>query len=416
MKRRNLMLSVTMLAALAAHMTAQAETKLSALFMSQAAYSEDDVTAMTKAFEQANPGVKVNLEFVPYDALHDKIVVAKGAGASGYDVVLFDVVWPAEFAERGFLKDVTSRINPADMKNVFSGAWTTVEYKGKYYGMPWILDTKFLFYNTEMLKKAGISTPPKTWAEVAAQAKIIKDKGIVKYPLVWSWAQKEAIVCDYATLTAAYGGQFFDNGKPQFENGGSLEAVKYMKSTIDAGLTNPNSLEYEEEDVRKVFSNGEAAFALNWGYMYNMAKDPKESKVVGKVAMAPAPGVNGKAAFSSTNGSMGLGVTANSAHTEEAWKYIQYMTSQPVQTQYAKLSLPIWKTAYTPAKGGIYTDQQEYVEAALKAWPLMTARPAHVSYQGISSTLQKNLHSVLLGKANAPEAMKQVSDAAAKAK
>jgi multiple sugar transport system substrate-binding protein len=97
---------------------------------------------------------------VPYDALHDKIVVAKGAGASGYDVVLFDVVWPAEFAERGFLKDVTSRINPADMKNVFSGAWTTVEYKGKYYGMPWILDTKFLFYNTEMLKKAGISTPP----------------------------------------------------------------------------------------------------------------------------------------------------------------------------------------------------------------------------------------------------------------
>ena len=88
-----------------------ADVTLNALFMNQAAYSDNDVRAMTADFEKANPGIKVNLEFVPYEALHDKIVAAQGAGASGYDVVLFDVIWPAEFATHGFLKDVTDRID-----------------------------------------------------------------------------------------------------------------------------------------------------------------------------------------------------------------------------------------------------------------------------------------------------------------
>ena len=68
--------------------------------------------------------------------------------------------------------------------------------------MPWILDTKYLFYNTDMLKKAGIAAPPKTWDELLEQAKIIKDKGIVEFPIVWSWAQAEAVICDYTMLLA----------------------------------------------------------------------------------------------------------------------------------------------------------------------------------------------------------------------
>ena len=68
----------------------------------------------------------------------------------------------------------------------------------------------YLFYNKEMLQKAGIANPPKTWDELAADAKIIKDKGIVQYPIVWSWAQAEAVICDYATLLDAYGGKFLD--------------------------------------------------------------------------------------------------------------------------------------------------------------------------------------------------------------
>src|SRR5689334_19046189 len=167
------------------------DVTLNALFMDQAAYSANDVRAMTADFEKANPGVKVNLEFVPYEALHDKIVAAAGSGSSGYDVVLFDVIWPAEFATHGFLKDVTDKIDSGMSSQVYDGAWTTVTYDSKRWGMPWILDTKYLFYNKEMLEKAGIANLPKTWDELAADAKIIKDKGIVKFPYVRCWQPSE---------------------------------------------------------------------------------------------------------------------------------------------------------------------------------------------------------------------------------
>ncbi len=149
------------------------------------------------------------------------------------------------------------------------------------------MDSKYLFYNKEMLQKAGIANPPKTWDELLADAKIIKQKGIVDYPIVWSWSQAEAVICDYAILLQAYGGKFLDeNGKPAFNKGGGVDALKYMVQTLKEGVTNPHSTEDLEEDVRGVFSSGKAAFALNWTYMYGMANtNPKESQIVGKVGV-----------------------------------------------------------------------------------------------------------------------------------
>ena len=57
---------------------AHAETTLNALFMAQAAYSEQNVRDMTADFTKANPDIKVNLEFVPYEGLHDKTVLLAG--------------------------------------------------------------------------------------------------------------------------------------------------------------------------------------------------------------------------------------------------------------------------------------------------------------------------------------------------
>ena len=136
-----------------------AETELNALFMAQAAYSEDDIRAMTASFEAANPEVKVNLEFVPYEGLHDKTVLSMGSGG-GYDVVLFDVIWPAEYAQNGILLDVTDKITDEMKSGILPGAWTTVDYDGASYGLPWILDTKYLFYNKDMLREIGMEALP----------------------------------------------------------------------------------------------------------------------------------------------------------------------------------------------------------------------------------------------------------------
>src|SRR3954453_21509723 len=134
--------------------SASSPIKLNALVQKQAGYSDVHVKAMTAAFTAANPNITVTVDSVPYEALHDKIVAAAPAGT--YDVVLVDVIWPSEFASKGMLVDLTDKI-PADWKTaVLPGALNSGVYQGKYYGVPWLLDTKYFYANSAMLAKAGV--------------------------------------------------------------------------------------------------------------------------------------------------------------------------------------------------------------------------------------------------------------------
>lgn len=148
-----------------------------ALFMQQAGYSEDNIQEMTAAFQKANPDIKVTADFVSYEALHDKIVAAAPAGT--YDVVLIDVIWPAEFGSKNIVAEVTDRW-PAEWKQqMLGGAVATPQYDGAFYGVPWILDTKYLFYNTAHLQKAKVDAAQlDTWDGVVEAARAIKKSGV----------------------------------------------------------------------------------------------------------------------------------------------------------------------------------------------------------------------------------------------
>jgi len=129
----------------------------------------------------ANPNVKVEMEYVSYDALPRQNRHAMASTPPAYDVIMTDVIWYSEFVKAGYLSDVTSRITADMRKNTFASDWNVTTVDGKVYGMPWLLDTKYLYYNDTLLKQAGITTPPTTWEDVVADSKIIKQKGVVEY-------------------------------------------------------------------------------------------------------------------------------------------------------------------------------------------------------------------------------------------
>ena len=116
---------------------------------------------------------------------------------------------------------------------MLGGAVATPQYDGKFYGVPWILDTKYFFYNTAHLKQAKVDAASlDTWDGVLDAARALKSAGVVKYPLVWSWQQAEALICDYAQLLGAFGGTFLDDaGKPAFNQGGGVQALEFMRQT-----------------------------------------------------------------------------------------------------------------------------------------------------------------------------------------
>jgi multiple sugar transport system substrate-binding protein len=391
--------------------TGSGKGPIRALFMKQAGYSEADIRKMTAAFEAANPGIKVTAEFVAYEALHDKIVAA--APARTYDVVLIDVIWPAEFGSKRIVADVTSQW-PAEWKQqMLGGAVATPQFDGHLYGVPWILDTKYLFYNTSHLAAAKMDAGElQTWDGVLKAARAIKSAGAAKYPLVWSWQQAEALICDYTQLLGAFGGTFIDDaGKPAFQKGGGVQALELMRQTIVDGLTNPGSTQSLEEDVRRIFSAGQASLALNWTYMYGLANDPKQSQVAGKVRVLQTPA--GPAGRPGVNGSMALAVSAGSKNQAAAWKYVTYLTSQPVQNQFALSSLPVWKSSYDdPA---VVKTNPAVVPQAKKQLADLILRPQVKSYNPVSQALQAEIQNALLGKKTPQQALDAAAEQAASA-
>ncbi|MGZ6802555.1 MAG: extracellular solute-binding protein [Nocardioidaceae bacterium] len=372
-----------------------------ALFMKQAGYSEDNIRAMTAAFQKANPDIKVTADFVSYEALHDKIVAAAPAGT--YDVVLIDVIWPAEFGTKKIVADVTARWPDSWRQQMLPGAVATPQYDSKFYGVPWILDTKYLFFNTAHLQKAKVDAGQlDTWDGVLKAARAVKAAGVTKYPLIWSWQQAEALICDYTQLLGAFGGTFLDDsGKPAFNKGGGVQAAEFMRQSVVDGLSNPTSAQSLEEDVRRVFSAGQASMALNWTYMYGLANDPKQSQVAGKVAVTQTP--QGTSGRPGVNGSMALAVSAGSQNQSAAWKYVTYLTSQPVQDKYALSSLPVWKTSYDdPA---VVKTNPAVVPQAKKQLGDLILRPQVENYNAVSQVLQGEIQNALLGKKSAQQAM-----------
>ena len=381
---------------------------LHALFMKQAAYSEQDVQAMTKVFTDAHPNISVTPEFVGYDALHDKIVTDQVGGAGQYDLVLMDAIWPAEFVKANMVRDITDKI-PADFKSgVFDSAWTAAAYNGKIYGVPWINDSKFFFYNRTMLTDAGITAAPKSWDDVVTAAKAVKAKGTVQFPIVASWAQKEAVICDWTQLAAVFGATDFVDaqGKALFNTGGGLKALQFMKQLLDDGLVNPASLGFIEDDVNNTMSAGQAAMALNWTYGKAVMNDPKSSKVAGQVDVIGSPG-EGSVATSGVNGGMAIAVTLSSKHPDEALAYALSVASEQSQEMDAALAFPMWKASFQ--KADLTKSDPNFWAAANTQFAGLVARPVVPYYTKLSNALQVAIQEALQGKKTPDQALNDVA-------
>ncbi len=387
------------------------------LAMQQAGPTPEEMNAIVAKFNQSSPNVKVEIEYVSYDALHDKIVTAMATNPPSYDVVLVDDIWYAEFVKNGYLWDVTDKIDQNTKQEIFSTAWDITSVNGRIYGMPWLLDQKYFYYNTEILEKAGVSVP-QTWEDLIEASRKIKEMGLVEYPIVWSWAQAEAAICDFVALLYGNGGTFVDeNGNPAFNNEKGVQVVEWMVKTIDEGLSNPASISYVEEDVRNVFSQGKAAFALNWLYMYDLAAlNAEESQITGKVGLGLVPAFKGSGVPSATiNGSMGFSVIDKSPNREEAWEYVKFLTSEPIQKEYSAHLLPVWSGNY---EGQALEELKSLNESNPVTVPAFSAqivyahvRPKVPFYPEFSKALQLALQEALTKQKSPAQAL---NDAAAK--
>lgn len=128
-------------------------------------------------FNETYPNVTINYQSVPFADAQNKFKTAADSGSGAPDILRAEVAWVPEFASLGYLYalDGTALLEG----NFLETPLSSNVYDGKTYGVPQVTDTLGLMYNKKLFAKAGIDAPPTTWEEVAADAKLLKQKAKV---------------------------------------------------------------------------------------------------------------------------------------------------------------------------------------------------------------------------------------------
>jgi multiple sugar transport system substrate-binding protein len=199
------------------------------------------------AFKQQYPDVTVKPDYTSYSKLNEKLTTSIASGQP-YDVMLMGAGWIPPFAEKGVLADLQE--DPAQLASrYYEGALSPGVYQGKVYGLPIMMDTRIGIYRKDLFAQAGITEPPKNFAELREYGKRLTQRNPDGTLAV---AGLDVLGIDprqaFLTMLWAAGGELFaPDGSPAFNSPAGVKALQTMTDVIqvdrseDIGWAEPNS-------------------------------------------------------------------------------------------------------------------------------------------------------------------------------
>lgn len=313
-------------------------------------YEGEVVAKLLPEFERRNPDIKVDLQLLPWLSAHEKLLTAF-AGDALPDVCPLGNTWIPEFAELGALEPLEDNIAATpgfNAQDFFPGVWDSGVVEGRVYAVPWYVETRLPFYRTDMLRKAGIRQPPKSWDEWrTAMAAVKREAGPGNYSILMplnefepllslAIQQPEPLLCD--------GGRYGN-----FRSEGFKQSLGFYKEMFDqrwAPLATSNQI----SNVWDEFGKGFFSFYLSGPWNIAKFKERLPQTQQDDWMTMPLPGPNGPGA-SLANGTSFV-VFRDSPRKAAAWKLIQYLSSPEIQAQFHALTgdLPSRRSPWaTPA-------------------------------------------------------------------
>jgi len=272
-------------------------------------------------------GLSATFNPFPSNEYHTKMVASFTSGTN-FDVVYVRDSFLAEWASAGWIVPITGLPGVDDyMADLPQGIIEQMSFEGEVYGLPYYSGNSVFVYNQRLLKKAGINSPPKTWDELTKQARTLKQKGVVRNPIVIGLAANEnSILRNLEIISAGFGGRFFnDKLEPVFhqKNSGVKKALAWIADGISKGIINRASISQGDGEIDKFMRSGTAAFTIVTDYEMKVLNDPKKSDEAGNIKNALVPG--SADAVSGTIGYVRLYSITSEADKAKAWKLVQFL-------------------------------------------------------------------------------------------
>ena len=347
---------------------------------------------LLREFHQKHPHIRIQTQVAPHSSTQYHAIVTqrlKNRDPS-LDLFLMDVVWPPEFGNAGWALDLTPRFPLREQEKFLSGPIAANTWQGRIYGIPCYLGAGLFYYRKDLLKKYGLEVP-RTWDEMLTEGKAVlkgeNDPGLYIYS--GQFKQYEGLVCDMLEFIWSNGGAVIDRKSNQvvLDEPAAIDAVAFVRDKILGKAAPRGAANYEEPESLGLFIQGKAVFHRNWPYAWALSNDPERSKIAGNVGVAVLPAFQGHHS-ASTLGGWQFGINRYSRHPEEAWKFIEFMSSPQSQKILAL------ESGLAPTRTSVYEDPEiqkrmPYLNAFFPAFKNARPRPLSPVYPMISQELQR---------------------------
>jgi multiple sugar transport system substrate-binding protein len=338
---------------------------------------------LADAFVKDNPNVKVNVTPVDWGQAVTKLQTAI-AGGTTPDVSQMGTDMMGQFGQNGAFETVPADIDPSQF---FESAWNTNVVNGAAVGVPWYVETRLLYYRTDIAEKAGITAPPTTWDELKAMAKAMQEKGGAKYGIslgTKNWQEY------FPFLWSAGGNVVDDSGAPVLNSPEAVEALTFYDSFFKEGLS-PKSVP-EGFDITPAFVKGDYPMFFSGPWHLGLIKEAGGAGFESKWAIAPMPK---KSTATSFLGGSNVVVFKGSKNKDAAWAFVKFLTDPKTQALWYKTVTDL------PAVQAAWDDPEVASDPNVKMFGEQLkdtkAQPASATWSELSSAINDVLEKMTTG-------------------
>lgn len=311
-----------------------------------------DIEELLKPFE-AKTGIKVKVTSVDWGAAWSKITTAATSGDVP-DLAQLGSTWVSAIAGMGALEELSTEAISAvgGQKAFVPVAWqtTAVEGSGKVNAIPWFVDARALFFRSDALAKAKVSSSElANWPSFKVALKKLYDADIIfdnqpMAPLGIPGKNDWNVIHALAPWIWMAGGDFLaaDRKTCILDSEQAFEGIMYYLSLVKEGFVPVEYLELNTAQVSGNFNSGACAMYFDGPYeVKTLTRPASEGGAQGSPA-AKNFAVTGypqgpKGRFTFVGGSS-LAIFKQSKHKAAAFEVIKYLAAKKAQVDYAKAS------------------------------------------------------------------------------
>ncbi len=354
------------------------------------------VEALIPDFERAHPGIKVRVQQIPFTAAHEKLLTSV-VGRATPDIAQLGNTWVPELVTLRALvplDPLLARSRAIAKSDYFDGIWETNVIDDTTWGVPWYVDTRVIFYRSDILASAGFPAPPRTWREWREALTRVRARGH-RYGILLpinEWAQPVILGLARGATLLRDDDTYGDFSDPRFRAAFAFYAGLFRDS-LAAPITN-----VQIANLYQSFGNGEFAMFISgpWDVGECLRRLPPSLQGRWTTAPMPAPDpADTTTPGMSLAGGSSLVVFQGSPHPDSAWVFIEYLSGPAQQARFYTLSgdLPPRQSAWEDS--ALRTNS--YVRAFRRQLQFVRATPKIPEWDEITTLLADQAEAAVRG-------------------